>query len=389
MLNNVSRKFISNVSLATRKAKANYDIDNLDLDSNNTTVESVVSINSNTTDDLSNVKIESIDEKLNKHMNNKKKVTINRKLPQYNLDDIHEEPLVQPERNSIAKAVISNSSSILIDELVENGENSKDSVSKYESTNNKNRASSFLNNKVWSCGEFKATQSSESASLEIDEYDEENSNGVRLNFQIVSYRKSSSKKPAAYDLDEILNDERATVRPNETKARLRIENLFENSESEEGETSDKTPEEILSISTNSLTIEDANGHEIQAENQTSRSHQTNSFNNFNSTRANNFEPSTHNWLTNYTQTPVKTKLAENKGANNNRRGTEWLREASEKLNQTVAANQTCLNESCLNESLNTTTRKVSPTMLTVNTSSLFLNESDIRKRKIKFVKYIF
>ena len=70
-------------------------------------------------------------------------------------------------------------------------------------------------------------------------------------------------------------------------------------------------------------------------------------------------------------------------------GTEWLKQVNDIMNNTTmsALNNTTLNESAFfNETLNTTRSKTSPTMLTVNTSNMFLNDHDSKKRKVKYVK---
>lgn len=68
-------------------------------------------------------------------------------------------------------------------------------------------------------------------------------------------------------------------------------------------------------------------------------------------------------------------------------GVEWLREVNEKLNNVT---KLYLNETVCNDDGNRETvpgRKTSPpSMLTMNTSNLFLNENDIKKRKIKYVR---
>ncbi len=373
---------MSSANLVTKKvAKNNYDIDALDLDSHNTTVESVTSINSNVTDDGRNLKIESVNENTTNTFNDKKKSVASRKFVRYNMDDIDEEPLIQPESNRIITILKNNPNSILIDELADHEESSNDSMAKYDLQSNKNLKNSALNNiKNWNCAGLQRTQS-DASNLEIDEYSQEKYDGIKLNIQIVSCRKSKSKKPTNYDLDDILNEEKVVVKPIEARKSLKIESLFEDSEGDDQP--GRTPEDILSVSTNSLSIEETND-KGEEEGHATLSRRSNF--NMGDKKDNIFEPSTHNWLTNYDQTPVKLKSVAKSKEVNNRKGTEWLREASEKLNQKSAHNQTCLNETSLNETLDTTSRKISPTMLTVNSSSLFLNESDIRKRKIKFIK---
>lgn len=64
----------------------------------------------------------------------------------------------------------------------------------------------------------------------------------------------------------------------------------------------------------------------------------------------------------------------------NKKGTEWLKEINDKLNQTgYLPNGANSNDIDSN-------KKTSPTLLTVNTSSLFLNSADLKRRKVKYVK---
>jgi hypothetical protein len=67
-------------------------------------------------------------------------------------------------------------------------------------------------------------------------------------------------------------------------------------------------------------------------------------------------------------------------------GTEWLKKLNEKLANASAA---YLNGDNSNSTLITTDVKKTtspPSLLTVNTSNMYLNENDIKKRKAKFIK---
>lgn len=67
-------------------------------------------------------------------------------------------------------------------------------------------------------------------------------------------------------------------------------------------------------------------------------------------------------------------------------GTEWLKKLNEKLANASAA---YLNGDNSNSAVITTDVKKTtspPSLLTVNTSNMYLNENDIKKRKAKFIK---
>ena len=67
-------------------------------------------------------------------------------------------------------------------------------------------------------------------------------------------------------------------------------------------------------------------------------------------------------------------------------GTEWLKKLNEKLANASAA---YLNGDNSNSTVITTDVKKTtspPSLLTVNTSNMYLNENDIKKRKAKFIK---
>ena len=67
-------------------------------------------------------------------------------------------------------------------------------------------------------------------------------------------------------------------------------------------------------------------------------------------------------------------------------GTEWLREINQKLHETIHMDPLDTTTNMNSKIDETTTKKTSPSLLTVNTSNLYLNESDLKKRKLKFVK---
>ena len=62
----------------------------------------------------------------------------------------------------------------------------------------------------------------------------------------------------------------------------------------------------------------------------------------------------------------------------NKCGTEWLKQISEKFNEASTHGDNAKNEE--------TSKKTSPSLITVNTSNLYLSENDLKKRKIKFIK---
>jgi hypothetical protein len=63
--------------------------------------------------------------------------------------------------------------------------------------------------------------------------------------------------------------------------------------------------------------------------------------------------------------------------NKTKKGTDWLKELDNNLNMTA-----------FDVTLPNQMKKSPSTLLTVNTSSLFLTDNDLKKRKLKFVKYV-
>jgi hypothetical protein len=361
-------------AMRAQKKTKSYDIDALELDySQNSTKESISSINSDffnepvrVTDSRRSLSATSHDIMDNDF---RKKVSQSRPA-QCDIDEILDESVARSKPSSSGKLKTASTNLNIIDELLENG----DSIDYVDV--NRNRTT---------------RHNDEQVNLKIDEYNEnESSTGFKLTIHKVIGRRSGtvSKNTINHcDLDELWTEEETVdvgqpqLVATTGRKRLKIESLFEDDNSPENSNDVQTPEDILSLSTNSLSLDD------DANDQTIRRIAGKSV----ATDVVDFEPSTHNWLTNYDMTglkdPGKPKGETPVGAAR-RTGSEWLREASEKLNQTVNLNQTsCLNETSSNETILTTGRKTSPTMLTVNTSTLFLNDGDIRKRKVKFTKF--
>ena len=70
-------------------------------------------------------------------------------------------------------------------------------------------------------------------------------------------------------------------------------------------------------------------------------------------------------------------------------GTEWLKELNERLlNESVKQEPNDNNNANGCGLLNTKKSSSPPSMITVNTSNLYLSENEIKKRKTKFVKYL-
>jgi hypothetical protein len=241
--------------------------------------------------------------------------------------------------------------------------------------------------------------------LKIDEHSvnislNKSKKSTNLNFLSLINKKPGEK--LKYDIDEILSEEKLSFNKYHQNSR-KIQDLDtlldEHQASQQEHLSEKRSvvhlkknvskagiDDLLSTSANSLSLEESNSESIQNE--------VDSLNINNKFDMNEIKEDYS--IDNVT----KSRITDNTSRHNlnSKKGTEWLKEAKEKIqiNNTLLATTSLMNNTTMNLNDTTnigdlttvlnTTRKISPTMLTTNTSSMFLNENDIKKRKVKYVK---